>query len=923
MSMTEDRWRNVERLYHEARDLEPAELQRFLDEACGVDAALRAEIESLLACRREAGAFIETPAACLALRLLASRSTTTPSHDEAVTDRPPSVPWWSLWWAPVLVVCAGVLCYLILVPPPGPKPQAGRVLAYCVSSALYLSLAGLLLFRRPSDRAARWGALMFGQLGVHLLANAIAIWQIRSSPEFLRAVRLLPLPVGVVFLFGMAIAITLPLGAFGFCAVFPRPQPLRRHTWWLLWAAASTTVVIDLDWFWLPVYYRGARPPWLDSLLFVPIVCGCVYVPSAMWLLVRNYRRVESRNERRRVRIVAVGAGITFFAVTLNMVLAAPWRPIQDLVRTHWFGPLWQVVQIPFISAAGIFAAYAILRHRVFDIPVMLRLGLRYAAARGLLLSIVPAAGVVLALDLFTHGDRPLTEIAVRRGVLYLGLGAAALVLHAQRRRWLDGLDRRFFRERYDAQRILGAVVDNIRRASRFDAAAREVIERVDAALHPESVSLMVREPGADAYRSAAAIGAVPPPIAAGAKLVGLVRLLNKPIENSQSGTSWLQEELPREEADFLRRARVEWLFPVSLGGPTEAILLLGPKRSEEPYSREDRELLDAIAGNLALLLERAETRGQWSGFAECPTCGNCYEAGRQACEKDADTLVKSPYPRMLAERYRLERRLGQGGMAAVYEGFDRELERRVAVKVMRPEWLASAEAVARFRNEARAAAALSHPNVVTVFDFGVAEDGRSYLVMELLAGRNLREELVARSAIPAVDALRILRNVCSAVAVAHERDLLHRDLKPENVFLARLQTGDTTKILDFGLAKPLLSTVTPNAVHTAAGALIGTLPYMSPEQLRGGMPAASWDLWAIAVIAFEVVAGAHPFGLSGVSPAQLLERQEQAVWRDVPGRTGESSRFFERALAVDPGRRPSTVEQLFDEFAAAVSPHV
>jgi len=922
MSITEDRWHDVERLYHEAKNLEPAERARFLAEAAGADTALRAEVESLLACRGEAGAFIETPAAGLALRLLASRHLTAPSADEAVTARPPGVPWWSLWWAPVLLVCAGVLCYFMLVPPPGPKPQFGRVLAYCVSSALYLSLAGLLLLRRPSDRAARWGALMFGQLAVQLLATAIAIWQIRSSPEFLDAVRFLPLPVGVVFLFGMTIAITLPLGAFGFCAVFPRPLPLKRYTWWMLWAAASTTVVIDLDWFWLPVYRPGAKPPWLGSLLLVPVVCGCLYVPSAMWLLVRNYRRVDSRNERRRVRIVAVGAGITFFAVTLNLVLAAPWRPIQDLAGTYWLG-LWQVVQIPLISAAGIFTAYAILRHRVFDVPVILRLGVRYAAARGLLLSIVPAVGVVLALDLLTHRDQPLTEILVRRGLLYLGLGVIALVLHAQRNRWLDGLDRRFFRERYDAQRILGAVVENVRRARRLEDAAREVIERIDAALHPESASLMVREPGADTYRSTAATGAVPPPIASGAKFVGLVRLLNKPIENSQSGTSWLQRELPREEADFLRRARVEWVFPVSVGGPTEAILLLGAKRSEEPYSREDRHLLDAIAGNLALLLERAEARGQWSRFAECPTCGTCYEADRHACGKDASALLKSPYSRMLAERYRLERRLGQGGMAAVYEGFDRELQRPVAVKVMRPEWLASAEAVARFRNEARTAAAFSHPNVVTVFDFGVAEDGRSYLVMELLAGRNLREELVARSAIPAVDALRILRDVCSAVAVAHERDLLHRDLKPENVFLARLQTGDTTKILDFGLAKPLLSTVTPNAVHTAAGALIGTLPYMSPEQLRGGMPAASWDLWAIAVIAFEVVAGAHPFGFSGVSPARLLERQEQAVWRDVPGRTGESSRFFERALAVDPGRRPSTAEQLFDEFAAAVSPHV
>jgi hypothetical protein len=163
----------------------------------------------------------------------------------------------------------------------------------------------------------------------------------------------------------------------------------------------------------------------------------------------------------------------------------------------------------------------------------------------------------------------------------------------------------------------------------------------------------------------------------------------------------------------------------------------VGPKRSEEPYSREDQDLIQAIAASLALLLEHSPTTAAPAArFRECPQCGACYDPGVSECVHEGTKLTPVA---LLATRYRFERRLGQGGMGTVYEARDTELERRVADKLIRPELMTGPDAVSRFKREARAAAALSHPNVVTVFDFGVGEDDRAYLVMELFKAHTLR----------------------------------------------------------------------------------------------------------------------------------------------------------------------------------------
>jgi hypothetical protein len=297
----------------------------------------------------------------------------------------------------------------------------------------------------------------------------------------------------------------------------------------------------------------------------------------------------------------------------------------------------------------------------------------------------------------------------------------------------------------------------------------------------------------------------------------------------------------------------------------------------------------------------------------ECPVCGRCYAAATDRCEEDGAALRSLNIPRVLADRYRLERRLGRGGMATVYAALDTSLNRRVAIKLVREDLVFLADAVERFQREAQAAAAFNHPNVVTVFDYGVS-GAQAFLVMELLSGRTLRERLRAEEPMDPPRALGILGDVTAAVEAAHRQHLIHRDLKPENVFLLPHESGERAKVLDFGLAK-LVSPPDqePRISHPTGGAVFGTPLYMAPEQLRGENPHPSWDLWALAVMAFELLSGSHPFSAMTLAiDVHVGEPAGDSPLSRLPRRCQE---FFARALAIDRSRRPQSAALFLAEL--------
>ena len=289
---------------------------------------------------------------------------------------------------------------------------------------------------------------------------------------------------------------------------------------------------------------------------------------------------------------------------------------------------------------------------------------------------------------------------------------------------------------------------------------------------------------------------------------------------------------------------------------------MLGPRRSEEPYNQEDLDLLVTIAHAVGAAARTVVCRSAHS-LAECDSCGRCFDSGAEVCSYDHQRLTTARGSRLLNGRYRLERRLGRGGMGAVYAAVDDVLERPVAVKLIRDDIAGPLDLGSRFRQEARAAAGFAHPHVVRVYDFGVDRYQRPFLVMELLEGDTLRQRLASGIPLSTTETLHVLRGVCSALSAAHGQGLVHRDLKPENIFLQRHASGVVTKVLDFGLAKafdarPPLDK--PTATASSAGLLVGTLEYMAPEQVAGDDVNPGWDMWAIGVITYEMLTAAHPF---------------------------------------------------------------
>ncbi|XVV05593.1 PASTA domain-containing protein [Actinosynnema sp. CA-248983] len=262
----------------------------------------------------------------------------------------------------------------------------------------------------------------------------------------------------------------------------------------------------------------------------------------------------------------------------------------------------------------------------------------------------------------------------------------------------------------------------------------------------------------------------------------------------------------------------------------------------------------------------------------------------------------------LLEQRYRVGALVARGGMSTVYRGVDTRLERPVAIKVMDPQFSSDPQFVARFEREARAAAGLHHPGVVAVHDQGVDED-RVYLVMELVEGGTLRDLLNQRGRLDVPLALTVLERVLSPLAAAHRADLVHRDVKPENVLIGR---GGTVKVADFGLARA----VSTPGITSDSTTILGTVAYLSPEQVANGSADARSDVYAAGVLLYEMLTGTPPFvGENAISVAYRHVNDEVPPVPDVPAEVAELVR---RATRKEPFLRPADAEAFLSEVETA-----
>jgi len=278
----------------------------------------------------------------------------------------------------------------------------------------------------------------------------------------------------------------------------------------------------------------------------------------------------------------------------------------------------------------------------------------------------------------------------------------------------------------------------------------------------------------------------------------------------------------------------------------------------------------------------------------------------------------------LVAGKYELLGLIGRGGMGSVWEGRHATLGTRVAIKFIDPEYVGSQEAQSRFATEARAAATIQSKHAIQIFDHGVTEDSRPYIVMELLVGETLDQRVERFGRISLQETARILGQVARALQRAHNAGIIHRDLKPENIFLVRSPDDDdeVAKVLDFGIAKikgpPGDSGLSSS---TKTGAVLGTPYYMSPEQARGLRTIDHRsDLWSLGVIAYKCVTGVLPF--EGESVGDLLVKICTAPLptpsENAPGLAKAFDGWFFRALERDPARRYATATELAEALALA-----
>jgi serine/threonine-protein kinase len=284
--------------------------------------------------------------------------------------------------------------------------------------------------------------------------------------------------------------------------------------------------------------------------------------------------------------------------------------------------------------------------------------------------------------------------------------------------------------------------------------------------------------------------------------------------------------------------------------------------------------------------------------------------------QHEHDPLVGTVF----ADRYLITGRLGKGGMAVVYRATDRNLNRDVAVKVLRKDVAADPVAAKRLVREARAAASLHHPHIITILDVG-ERNGTVYVVMELLTGRSLADVLEQDGAMPLERALPVAEQLASALVVAHSQGIIHRDIKPENLYLIEHGgTGDFLKVLDFSIAK--LPTEMVTAALTRAGSVFGTPHYMAPEQVEGKNVGPQTDLYAAGAVLYEMLTGDPPFDGPSVIDILLKHVKSPPPVLSVPGvrLPAGLAELVTRLLAKKVGDRPASASILRDELAKIIA---
>jgi eukaryotic-like serine/threonine-protein kinase len=788
----------------------------------------------------------------------------------------------------------------------------------------FFQITGLIIFLlRPRDKQALLVALTFGMVGFRTTVMTLPVT---------------PLWVKLLFVLASPMTSLMPAICLHFALIFPEPSRLLKRwprlTYWIyapvilgslpLRFYNHVLMAIDSD---RGYDFAQSRPVGLLELVLV------VYVLASMAVLAMNYRH-SNQAARRKLRVLVAGWIVGALPVMTVTMLIAFEAPVSAEAYV-WLGLFATLV----LLLIPISFAYAVVRHRVIPVSLIIRRSVQYVLAKNALriLPVLPLIGLVSSI--VSHRNRSVADIVLRSSVYFYLLALVAILIGLLfRKRLSNWIDRRFFREQYNQDQILRELIDDVKRSDSMPEMSRLVSKKVDSALHPERVYLFYRQEDKRdlslGYSSGGSSAELRIP-----QEFELLRFMEYQ-GRAQEFPFPQKTNLPVAEKDWLSSLGTNLIVPMTgTDNRLAGLFLLGQKKSEVPYTAGDRQLLEMLADQIAIVYENVrlkeridrERRVRHEVLArvedrkinllkECPRCGLCYDSSADACEVDrAELTLTLPVERTIEERYRLDKLLGRGGMGAVYEAVDLRLNRRVAVKILSGQLFGNSAALRRFEREAQTSARLTHPNIITVYDYGVLSTEGAYLVMEFVRGKTLGTILKNELVIAPPVAAEWLDQILNATGFAHAAGVIHRDLKPENILIS--DDGAQVKILDFGLAKiaqPDFAAHDSSPV-TVPGAVMGTFGYMSPEQLTGASVDHRTDLFSIGVITIEMLTGRRPFAARNYHEQLNAIMREPFCFDDERPETKELERLLQKCLSVDPDDRFGDAAEARAALIAAV----
>lgn len=752
--------------------------------------------------------------------------------------------------------------------------------------------------------------------------------------------------------------ILMPLFFWRFVRDFPQaPTPVRwrRAIDWATRAAAAAGIgflALYLGRFLLATAAGeapGARAPRPLGALYGSV--QFLLIAAALPVLFHK-ARLAGGEERRRVRLFT---GCLLFGLVPAVLYILPEELIpgyipfmaRHLAVSH---PM-SIIASLFVLSIPISTSYVVLVHRVLELKLIARRALQYALARSSVLLLATLPLLTVLLYLYDNRARPLEHVlAGGRLLLLLAVAGLGIVALSYRRGLLDWIDRRFFREQYDARQILSLLVERIRAIREGADLGKLIAREVDLALHLDSIALLVLDPRTGLLKDPNDRGRR---LDASWALAGLISGGSEPLFNNLDDPRSSLARLPERERQWLADSGFRLLVPIlARDGSLLGVIGLGEKKSGLPFLKEDRQLLHAIASSAAWVLELEQSRtvtprSTGARFAEldqvmpsdpppatevakeCASCGALYQPFTVFCGNCSRRLDPSRVPFVLPGKFRFEKRLGSGGMGVVYSGSDLALGRPVAVKTMRR---VSPEDAMRLRREARTAASVSHVHLASIYGIETWQ-GTPMLILEMLEGGTLAQR-IEHGRLTQLATVDIGIAIAGALAQLHTADILHRDVKPSNIGFTR---DGVPKLMDFGIARVMFdlrrdgrpdaevsdddSTFLPptSILHQTATSVdvsrqfAGTLSYLSPEALNGQRADALFDLWSLAIVLFECLLGRKVFGAG--DPHQITTRIRLGRVPDFaqvcPEYDPTLADFFRTALHKSTGRRPGTAQEL------------